>query len=43
LCRPPLIAERHPRQFAVGGVFDTEKVYMDRFRKEVHDADLDNN
>jgi glycosyltransferase involved in cell wall biosynthesis len=26
----------------VGGVFDTEKFYMDRFRKEVHDAGLDN-
>jgi len=39
-----LIAERHPEAkfAAVGGVFDTEKFYMDRFRKEVHDAGLDN-
>jgi glycosyltransferase involved in cell wall biosynthesis len=39
-----LIAERHPQvKFAaVGGVFDTEKFYMDRFRKEVHDAGLEN-
>jgi glycosyltransferase involved in cell wall biosynthesis len=39
------IAERHPQAkfAAVGGVFDTEKFYMDRFRKEVHDAGLDNN
>jgi glycosyltransferase involved in cell wall biosynthesis len=39
-----LIAERHPevKFAAVGGVFDTEKFYMDRFRKEVHDAGLDN-
>ena len=39
-----LIAERHPQvKFAaVGGVFDTEKFYMDRFRKEVRDARLEN-
>jgi glycosyltransferase involved in cell wall biosynthesis len=39
-----LIAERHPQlKFAaVGGVFDTEKFYMERFRKEVHDAGLEN-
>jgi glycosyltransferase involved in cell wall biosynthesis len=39
-----LIAERHPQvKFAaVGGVFDTEKFYMDWFRKEVHDAGLEN-
>ena len=39
-----LIAERHPQvKFAaVGGVFDTEKFYMDRFRKEVRDAGLEN-
>jgi glycosyltransferase involved in cell wall biosynthesis len=38
-----LIAERHPEAkfAAVGGVFDTEKFYMERFRKEVHDAGLD--
>jgi len=38
-----LIAERHPEAkfAAVGGVFDTEKFYMDRFRKEVHDAGLE--
>jgi glycosyltransferase involved in cell wall biosynthesis len=38
-----LIAERHPEAkfAAVGGVFDTEKFYMDRFCKEVHDAGLD--
>lgn len=39
-----LIAERHPQvKFAaVGGVFDTEKFYMDRFRNEVHEAGLEN-
>jgi len=39
-----LIAARHPQAkfAAVGGVFDTEKFYMDRFRKEVHDAGLEN-
>lgn len=39
-----LIAEEHPQvKFgAVGGVFDTEKFYMDRFRKEVQDAGLEN-
>ena len=39
-----LIAERHPEAkfAAVGGVFDTEKFYMDRFRKEVHEAGLEN-
>ena len=39
-----VIAERNPQvKFAaVGGVFDTEKFYMDRFRKEVHDAGLEN-
>ena len=39
-----LIAERHPEAkfAAVGGVFDTEKFYMDRFRKEVHVAGLEN-
>jgi glycosyltransferase involved in cell wall biosynthesis len=38
-----LIAERHPEAkfAAVGGVFDTEKFYMDRFRKEVHAAGLE--
>jgi glycosyltransferase involved in cell wall biosynthesis len=39
-----LIAERHPEAkfAAVGGVFDTEKFYMDRFRKEVQEAGLEN-
>jgi glycosyltransferase involved in cell wall biosynthesis len=39
-----LIAERHPQAkfAAVGGVFDTEKFYMDRFRKEVQEAGLEN-
>jgi len=39
-----LIAARHPqaRFAAVGGVFDTEKFYMDRFRQEVHEARLEN-
>lgn len=39
-----LIAERHPQvKFAaVGGVFDTEKFYMDRFRAEVQEARLEN-
>src|SRR5579859_4456070 len=39
-----LIAERHSQvKFAaVGGVFDTEKFYMDRFRKEVHESGLEN-
>jgi glycosyltransferase involved in cell wall biosynthesis len=39
-----LIAERHAKAkfAAVGGVFDTEKFYMDRFRKEVRDAGLEN-
>ncbi len=39
-----LIAEWHPQAkfAAVGGVFDTEKFYMDRFRKEVRDAGLEN-
>ncbi|HET8889176.1 MAG TPA: glycosyltransferase family 4 protein, partial [Candidatus Angelobacter sp.] len=39
-----LIAEGRPQvKFAaVGGVFDTEKFYMDRFRKEVRDAGLEN-
>jgi glycosyltransferase involved in cell wall biosynthesis len=39
-----LIAARNPhvKFAAVGGVFDTEKFYMDRFRKEVHDAGLEN-
>jgi glycosyltransferase involved in cell wall biosynthesis len=39
-----LIAERHPQAkfAAVGGVFDTEKFYMERFRKEVHEAGLEN-
>ena len=38
-----LIAERNPQvKFAaVGGVFDTEKFYMDRFRKEVQEAGLE--
>jgi glycosyltransferase involved in cell wall biosynthesis len=38
-----LIAARHPQAkfAAVGGVFDTEKFYMDRFRTEVHDAGLE--
>jgi len=38
------IAERHPevKFAAVGGVFDTEKFYMDRFRKEVQEAGLEN-
>jgi glycosyltransferase involved in cell wall biosynthesis len=39
-----LISERH-RQVkfaAVGGVFDTEKFYMERFRKEVREAGLEN-
>jgi glycosyltransferase involved in cell wall biosynthesis len=39
-----LIAEQHAEAkfAAVGGVFDTEKFYMDRFRKEVRDAGLEN-
>lgn len=39
-----LIAERHAKAkfAAVGGVFDTEKFYMERFRKEVRDAGLEN-
>jgi len=39
-----LIAARHAEAkfAAVGGVFDTEKFYMDRFRKEVCDAGLEN-
>jgi glycosyltransferase involved in cell wall biosynthesis len=39
-----LIAERHAEAkfAAVGGVFDTEKFYMERFRKEVRDAGLEN-
>jgi glycosyltransferase involved in cell wall biosynthesis len=39
-----LIAGRHPRvKFAaVGGVFDTEKFYMDRFRQDVQASGLEN-
>jgi glycosyltransferase involved in cell wall biosynthesis len=39
-----LIAEQHAEAkfAAVGGVFDTERFYMDRFRKEVRDAGLEN-
>jgi glycosyltransferase involved in cell wall biosynthesis len=39
-----LIAERHSQvKFAaVGGVFDTEKFYMDRFHTEVREAGLEN-
>jgi glycosyltransferase involved in cell wall biosynthesis len=39
-----LIAERYPQvKFAaVGGVFDTEKFYMDRFRAEAQESGLEN-